>query len=47
MTNNFELAAFSRDDLFKDREWLDNNNKLVRQDNISQLPKGKAGAAKE
>lgn len=47
MTNNFELAAYSRDDLFKDREWLDNNNTLVRQDNISQLPKAKAGAAKE
>ena len=33
MTNNFELAAYSRDDLFKDMEWLDENNKNVRQDN--------------
>ena len=33
MTGNFELAAYSRDELFKDNEWLTNNDKNVRQDN--------------
>jgi NADH-quinone oxidoreductase subunit I len=32
MTNNFELATFSRDELFKDIKWLDNNNTNVRKD---------------
>jgi len=33
MTNNFELATFSRDDLMKDLKWLDNNNTNVRKEN--------------
>jgi NADH-quinone oxidoreductase subunit I len=32
MTNNFELATFSRDDLFKDLKWLHENNTNVRKD---------------
>lgn len=31
MTNNFELATFSRDELFKDLEWLHGNNTNVRK----------------
>ncbi|MBN6187054.1 NADH-quinone oxidoreductase subunit NuoI [Aneurinibacillus sp. BA2021] len=30
MTTNFELAAYSRDELFKNLEWLDQNNTNVR-----------------
>lgn len=33
MTNNFELAAYSRDELFKDMEWLHANNTNVRSEN--------------
>ncbi|MFC5701580.1 NADH-quinone oxidoreductase subunit NuoI [Cohnella faecalis] len=33
MTNNFELAAYSRDELFKDKDWLYSNDKKVRSDN--------------
>jgi NADH-quinone oxidoreductase subunit I len=33
MTNNFELAVYSRDELYKDLEWLDNNNTNVREEN--------------
>ncbi|PZD97798.1 NADH-quinone oxidoreductase subunit NuoI [Paenibacillus sambharensis] len=33
MTGNFELSAYSRDDLFKDKEWLTANDRLVRKDN--------------
>ncbi|WP_053373771.1 NADH-quinone oxidoreductase subunit NuoI [Paenibacillus sp. FJAT-27812] len=33
MSNHFELASFSRDDLFKDAQWLTDNNTLTRQDN--------------
>ncbi len=33
MTNNFELATFSRDELFKDMVWLDENDKNVREVN--------------
>lgn len=34
MTNNFELAAYSRDELFKDIKWLsDENTQNIRQDN--------------
>jgi len=33
MTTNFELAAYSRDELFKNLEWLDNNNTNVRGGN--------------
>lgn len=42
MTNQFELAAYSRDDLFKDRKWLSENTSLIRQDNNGafMLPKG-------
>lgn len=33
MTNHFELATYSRDDLYKDKQWLSSNDTLVRQDN--------------
>lgn len=32
MTNNFELAAYSRDELFKDLTWLDENDQNVREE---------------
>jgi len=35
MTNNFELATYSRDNLMKDIKWLDNNNINVREENHS------------
>mgnify|MGYP001308339390 CR=1 FL=1 len=43
MTHNFELAAYSRDELFKDLDWLKNNNTNVRQENASSSPKAKRG----
>ncbi len=43
MTNNFELAAYSRDDLYKDKEWLYENNLNIREDNNNiGSPKGGA-----
>ncbi|NHN33828.1 NADH-quinone oxidoreductase subunit NuoI [Paenibacillus agricola] len=42
MTGNFELSAYSRDDLFKDMAWLNENNVNVRKENNSALPKGGA-----
>ncbi|MED4403889.1 NADH-quinone oxidoreductase subunit NuoI [Metabacillus fastidiosus] len=33
MTNNFELAEYSRDKLFKDMNWLDDNDTNVRKEN--------------
>lgn len=33
MTGNFELATYSRDDLFKNMEWLHDNNKNIRSVN--------------
>mgnify|MGYP001198468576 FL=1 len=33
MSNNFELAAYSRDELFKDLDWLNENRKNVREVN--------------
>ncbi|MFC5469633.1 NADH-quinone oxidoreductase subunit NuoI [Cohnella suwonensis] len=43
MTNNFELAAYSRDDLYKDKQWLYENNKNIREDNNNiGSPKGGA-----
>ncbi|MCL6617664.1 MAG: 4Fe-4S binding protein, partial [Anoxybacillus ayderensis] len=33
MTNNFELAEYSRDELFKDLTWLDENDTNVRKVN--------------
>lgn len=44
MTNHFELASYSRDELFKDMKWLSENNTLVRQENNSALQKAKGGA---
>ncbi|MFK7694795.1 NADH-quinone oxidoreductase subunit NuoI [Paenibacillus sp. HJGM_3] len=44
MTNNFELASYSRDELFKDMEWLNENNTNVRKEN-TVAPKG--GAKKD
>jgi len=37
MTNNFELATYSRDDLFKDKEWLNDNNTNIRSENSRNL----------
>ncbi len=33
MTNNFELAEYSRDELFKNLEYLDENDENVRKVN--------------
>lgn len=33
MTNNFELSSYSRDELYKDLQWLDENDKNVRKEN--------------
>ncbi|MCF6093232.1 NADH-quinone oxidoreductase subunit NuoI [Microaerobacter geothermalis] len=33
MTNNFELAAYSRDELFKDIKWLHENDTNIRKGN--------------
>lgn len=33
MSANFELATYSRDNLLKDRNWLENNNTNVREEN--------------
>ena len=33
MTNNFELAEYSRDELFKNLEWLDENEDNTREEN--------------
>jgi NADH-quinone oxidoreductase subunit I len=45
MTNNFELSAYSRDDLFKNMQWLSENTKNIRKENNSAMPKG--GAKKD
>ena len=42
MTNNFELAVYSRDELFKDRDWLFANNTNIRKENVSTAPKAAA-----
>ncbi|SDE34140.1 NADH-quinone oxidoreductase subunit I [Paenibacillus sp. UNCCL117] len=42
MTSNFELSTYSRDDLFKNLEWLNDNNSNVRKENNSAMPKGGA-----
>ena len=44
MTNNFELATYSRDDLFKNMQWLNENNTNVRKENNSAMPKAKKEA---
>lgn len=44
MTNNFELSTYSRDDLFKNMQWLNENNTNVRKENNSALPRAKGGA---
>ncbi len=41
MTNNFELAAYSRDELFKDKKWLSENNTKIRSENSKNLQGGK------
>jgi NADH-quinone oxidoreductase subunit I len=46
MTNNFELATFSRDDLFKNMEWLNDNNTNVRSENSTNLTPAAKGGAK-
>ncbi|GAA0487262.1 NADH-quinone oxidoreductase subunit NuoI [Salinibacillus aidingensis] len=33
MTNNFELADYSRDEHFKDLQWLDENDTNIREEN--------------
>ena len=45
MTNNFEIAAYTRDELFKDMTWLSENNTNVRQENNSAMQK--LGAKKD
>ena len=40
MTNNFELSAYSRDDLFKNMEWLSEQHQNIRKENNSAMPKG-------
>ncbi|MDF2720340.1 MAG: NuoI [Paenibacillus sp.] len=45
MTNNFELSTYSRDDLFKNLQWLNDNNTNVRKENNLAAPKG--GAKKD
>ncbi len=47
MTNNFELSTYSRDDLFKNMQWLSENKTLVRQENNSAMPKPAKGGATE
>ncbi|NDI36830.1 NADH-quinone oxidoreductase subunit NuoI [Chengkuizengella sediminis] len=48
MTNNFELATYSRDDLFKNMEWLNDNNTNVRKENsINLQPKSIPSKAKK
>jgi NADH-quinone oxidoreductase subunit I len=42
MTNNFELSAYSRDDLFKNMQWLSENTENIRKENNSAMPKGGA-----
>lgn len=44
MTNHFELSAYSRDELYKDAQWLSDNNTLVREDNNNIGAPGKGGA---
>lgn len=46
MTHEFELSAYSRDDLFKNLKWLHENNQTIRQDNISSKPPQKVGGKK-
>lgn len=41
MTSNFELATYSRDDLFKNKDWLWGNNTKVRKENSRNLQGGK------
>ena len=44
MTNNFELATYSRDELFKDMKWLGDNNTNIRSENNNAAPaKAKGG----
>lgn len=46
MTNHFELASYSRDDLFKDKDWLYENNTLIRKENNSAMTT-RGGAKKD
>lgn len=46
MTGNFELAAYSRDELFKDLRWLHDNNENVRQENHPAGATPRGGAVK-
>jgi NADH-quinone oxidoreductase subunit I len=42
MTNNFELSTYSRDELFKNLDWLYANNTNIRKENNSAMDKGGA-----
>jgi len=44
MTNNFELSAYSRDELYKDMKWLSENDQNVRSENTPVVNKGGAKA---
>lgn len=46
MTGNFELSAYSRDDLYKNMQWLNENNTNIRQENNS-VNAVRRGGAKE
>ncbi len=46
MTNNYELSTYSRDDLFKNKEWLFANNENIRSENtLNPIPVKKSGGA--
>ncbi|MCL6456610.1 MAG: NADH-quinone oxidoreductase subunit NuoI [Gorillibacterium sp.] len=41
MTNNFELTAYSRDELYKDMDWLSKNDTKIRsENNVAAVMKG-------
>lgn len=44
MTNNFELSSYSRDELFKDMDWLYENNTNIRSENNPDAITLKKGA---
>jgi NADH-quinone oxidoreductase subunit I len=43
MTNNYELSVYSRDELFKDMEWLHANNQNIRPENNLTMPAKPSG----
>lgn len=47
MTHNYELAVYGRDELFKDLEWLDDNNTQIRKQNLPVPSPAAAAMAKQ